>query len=101
MTYMGGTDSWGGGNSIGKIYLVATTRLGNNARQPKEGSLALCVEHSGDCFYDYIPIIRVGKNKIKAQLRMRFGSYTFSIASSIKLTTEKFHLLLAGREVKT
>lgn len=63
------------GNDIGAIYEVTDLkRLGNNKRQPKLGDEVLCVAHSGDAFYYYVPLkysINNTEATMKAQLRLR------------------------------
>jgi hypothetical protein len=97
--YDGGPSSWGRGNSVGTIYFIEEERLGHNERNPKAG-LALCVEHSGDYFYDYIPVLLDKRpGWVKGALRRKFGSYTFSKRFK-KLTGKQFHLLMAGEKVR-
>jgi hypothetical protein len=88
---------WGNGNAIGFIYLVDQERLGDNSWQPKESSLALCVEHSGDCFYDYVALVKTGQ---RLKVGRRFGAYALPKKSKLSVSKTQFHLLLAGRAVK-
>ena len=93
-----GMNDWRGGNLIGAVYMVEPSRLGLGKFLPRQNTLALCVEHSGDCFYDYVPL-RVHRRWIVADLENTFGSYIFSKESSLKLTNREFHLLLAGEKL--
>jgi|SRR6267142_56543 len=90
---------WGHGNKIGEVYVVEENRLGINNHQPKDKSLALCIEHTGDYFYDYMPIV-VDKKGIRAKLNKQFGSYAFRKLSRFrKFSDREFHLLLAGENL--
>ena len=99
MSYMGGVDSWGAGNTIGKVYLAEPERFGIN-KGVKKGTPCLCVDHTGDCFYYYVPIKtyigKSGKKFISASLNKEFGSYTFGKLAKKQFTNREYHLLLAG-----
>lgn len=90
---------WGQGASIGTIYLYNNKldegRIGHCQFKPADGDLCLCVEHSGDYFYDYIAIRRSGR---KWKAAGRFGAYVFG--QSIAKTNERqFCLLQEGLAV--
>ena len=92
--------TWGTGANIQTIYKYISQndadRMGNCKRLPKEGDLCLCVDHSGDCFYDYY-VIRKGKDN-KWGIVFKFGAYYFG--KKVKTLTERnFHLLLAKERI--
>jgi hypothetical protein len=93
------TRSWGQGASIGSIYKVSPddfSRVGNcwMKGRLKDGDLILCIEHSGDHFFDYVLIIPYA-NGMRAALGSQFGAYT--LGEEIKnLPSRDFHLLMAG-----
>lgn len=92
---------WGTGNEIGSVYVVKKSRLGSNDRQPREGSLAICARHSGDCFFDYVPLrIDYGKRTMNGLPKREFGAYAFSEEAKVKLSPRRFHLLMAGETVR-
>ena len=89
---------WGGGSEIRRIYTFRKKdkdayRLGHNDWNPKIGDLCICVEHSGDYFYNYAAIRPddSGKHRVVGE----FGAYCFGKPGK-KLTKTVFHTLLAG-----
>lgn len=72
---------WGTGNNVGSIYRLSLDclfRIGGNGdkinNRLKEGNFVLCLEHSGDCFYDYIKLL-VTPCGVRGIKSCQFGSF--------------------------
>ncbi len=94
---------WGGGAIVGALYRLAeidNDRLGNcwMAGRIKNGDLALCVQHSGDCFYDYILVKELG-NGLRGLPGAAFGAYTCGEFQK-EVPNRVYHLLAAGEFVE-
>jgi hypothetical protein len=74
----------------------------------KDGDLAMCIKHSGDCFWYYqlvdndfsfYPQFDIDK-KLRRGYRLikesNFGAYTLGDAYEFQPTDREFHLLMAG-----
>lgn len=98
--------AWRQGGKIGSIYKYIKKRhhaaLGYCKWIPEDGDLCLCIEHSGDCFSDYVVIRenpscffqRVGEcTNVRGE--GDFGAYNFG-KPIYKVTTREMHLLIAG-----
>ena len=91
---------WGSGNESGAIYEYLESesrhRIGHCDFIPRDGDYCVCIEHSGDCFDDYIAIRNTGKGTFKKI--GEFGAYRFG-EKLASLGKKDFHLLQAGEEV--
>ncbi len=98
--------NWGGGASIGQLYQFKDEhdlkRMGScwMAGRVRIGDVALCLQHSGDCFHTYILMERYA-NGLKGIPGARFGACTFGEQLMPRLSERAFHLLAAGEFVKT
>lgn len=96
---------WSGGNSIGALYRLKKgdlTRVGHNwmAGRLKVGDVVMCLQQSGDCFYEYI-LIEMSATRVKGITKSKFGSYTFGTQIGVKvLEGRDFHLVAAGEQIQ-
>lgn len=100
MTYFGGRGSWSGGSSDRSVYLYIDEdreRMGHCDWLPKNGDLCVCLEHSGDCFYDYMAVRKTDDEKYEKV--GEFGAYNFGEKLGT-LTKRCFHLLCAEEKVE-
>jgi hypothetical protein len=73
---------WRGGAQIGVLYRVMTdadcARVGLcwMKGRLRIGDYALCLEHAGDCFYEYMLIERIA-NGWRGYPQATFGAYVF------------------------
>ena len=92
------------GNTIGALYRVRddseNSRVGHcwMAGRLRKGDLLLCIEHSGDCFNNYV-LCELHTNAIRALHGSKFGAYVFGDPLVEELTAREFHLLMAGESV--
>ncbi len=76
-------DRWGRGNKLGALYVLTEEdledRLGDNEINDKikAGDKAVCMEHSGDSFFDY-QLLREVHGNLQAPKGMVFGAYALS-----------------------
>ena len=95
---------WGRGNEIGAVYVLnaeCTARVGGGWMKGRlrAGDIALCIEHTGDGFFDYI-LLETGENFVKGIPASRFGSYCFGVGACRWLPSDReFHLLCAGESI--
>ena len=61
----------------------------------KTTDLLLCVDHSGDCFCDYV-ILEEGTNGFEAVLKSEFGAYDYTEKLSKAMPKKQFHRLMGG-----
>lgn len=108
MSRMGGPSEWNGTAEPGRIYTMQEgeeSRLGNGRipKTVKPGCKLLCIEQSGDCFYEYRPLIERpgtrrtypdGRKEAKYYLGKQFGAYQLG-KKGRKLRSWKFHFLMA------
>ena len=89
---MMGRRAWTSGANIGTIYhydhAQDADRIGHCAWLPNDGDLCLCVEHSGDSFYDYFAL-RLNDNGKLTKVG-EFGAYVFGRKVG-KLEKRQFH----------
>lgn len=101
MIFMG-PSSWSHGAEIGGVYLIRDQddleRMGHNNRQPKIGDICLCIEHSGDCFYDYIVLRRKKGHRMYRSIFV-IGAYVFGKKIG-KLSETNLCLARAKRPVR-
>ena len=95
---------WRTGNEIGVIYEMIKEdlpRVGHSWMEGRLriGDLALCIEHSGDCFYDYILIDKIS-NGMTGIPESEFGAYVMHKQSDLVITGREYHLLAAGEFVQ-
>lgn len=76
----------------------------------KEGDIIMCLEHAGDCFYNYA-LVRPNKSKNESIVTRdgkqvyqliegsRFGAYQLGTPHDWQPSTREFHLLMAGEMV--
>lgn len=76
---------WGKGNIIGGLYILnekdIELRLGNNDGKNdylQVGDKVLCVEHTGDCFYQYNLLRESGEGGLSIIEGMGFSSYSLT-----------------------
>lgn len=99
-------NNWKTGNEVGSIYLLSERdldRIGGGWMSDRLfcGDICLCIEHTGDCFYDYI-LLDVISNQVEGLPQSRFGAYCFAGAAfTWKPTMEEFHLLCAGKRLNS
>jgi hypothetical protein len=89
---------------VGRLWRVKnpnTVRIGDCFLKGrlKTGDLFLCIEHSGDCFQDYIYVKEFG-NGIQCQAKWNFGSYGIGDADPIDLPRGVFEKLREGKFVE-
>lgn len=96
---------WGTGASIGGLVVFdseqSLQRVGScwMAGRVKVGDVALCISHSGDCFYNYI-LVEIGGNFIRGLPGSEFGAYVFGRPiKSWTPTDREHHLLCAGESI--
>ena len=65
----------------------------------KTGDLFLCVEHSGDCFQNYV-FVEEYANCLIGKPALRFGSYGIGDAEQVELANGEFEKLKAGGRVE-
>ena len=98
-----GPSYWGGGAEIGAVYVLKSKfdleRVGNcwADGKLKIGDRLLCIEKSGDCFYNY-RLIETRKNKTRL-IKPMIGAYQLGKKVGRTLSNRKFHLLLAGETI--
>ncbi|MEK6864189.1 MAG: hypothetical protein AABX27_02775 [Nanoarchaeota archaeon] len=74
-------ERWGRGNQLGALYVLTEQdiedRLGDNEinDEIKVGDKAVCMEHSGDCFFDYQLLQKIAGN-LAAPKGRTFGAYS-------------------------
>jgi hypothetical protein len=91
-----------GGHYPGLVVLLSpedNNRLGYN--QPvnlKEGDLAMCCKHSGDCFWDYkmIKLSYDSDHQLRFTCGVKFSAYVLGTPYYKQPTEREFHLLMAG-----
>ena len=90
--------AWRGGNVIGGLYYITEYDLhrvsGWMKGRLRVGDIAMCAQHSGDCFYDYF-LMEWGENFMRGIIGSRFGSYTLSTIL-MQLSNREYHLIMAG-----
>ena len=97
-------ETWRSGNLVGRIYHLSERdieRIGHCWMEDRllVGDICLCIEHSGDCFYDYI-LLDVISNQIMGLPESMFGAYCFEGPPlKWKPTQKEFHLLNAGERL--
>lgn len=95
---------WKGGALVGALYRVATKgdlmRVGNSWMKGRVriGDLLLCVEHTGDGFFDYM-LVNEYEYGLKAIPESRFGAYALGDRGP-EISGREYHLLLDGRMVQ-
>ena len=95
-----GPSAWGHGSQIKTVYRYQSNnqrQLGNNHCTPTPGSLLLCVRHSGDGFYDYVPLDDLG-DFVQGLPDDKIGAYAFR-EPEFEVSDRTFHLLQAGERV--
>jgi len=72
-----------------------------------EDDLIMCLEHSGDCFYDYVLLDHgwllnggefAGRPGYRLIMESRFGAYVLGVPFEYQATTKEFHQLMAGQD---
>lgn len=97
---------WGTGASSGSLVRLTTEadlrRVGNCWLQGRlrVGDVLMCVEHTGDHFYDYIPV-QIGGNFVNGLPEHRLGAYVLGEPLKWQPSSKEFHLLCAGENVFT
>lgn len=74
-------ERWGRGNQLGALYVLTEEdlehRLGDNDINDKlkEGDKAVCMKHSGDCFFNYQLLRELTGYILTASRGKKFGAY--------------------------
>lgn len=92
---------WGGGQEVGTVYLLSVEdnkRFGSHwfAGRIKDGDVALCVEHTGDCFYDYKLLLVFANGLEIAKDSPGLCGYGLGRRVAGELSAREYHLLMAG-----
>jgi hypothetical protein len=90
---------WGtGGHCAGLVVRVREgdeKRSGHGQAMPGVGALAVCLEHSGDCFWSYSALSEGGT---RVRMGARFSAYAFGEPVGM-IANRDAHLLMAGEPV--
>lgn len=102
-----GNRGWNGSAKIGTIYKLNERdgdRVGNCWAKGRllEGDYLLCIDKSGDCFYDYLLLeVTNYANRDGSQLKavmQKLGAYQIGVEMA-HLDEDEFQQLLAGEKV--
>lgn len=91
---------WNPGNKKKHIYRYVhdlhKNRIGNCNWKPMDGDLCLCIDHTGDCFNDYLVIRKQSDGRYMGV--GEFGAYAFGTSCG-SLDTKTFHVVQAGYKI--
>ncbi len=97
-----------GGHEVGlvvKLTAKDNERVGNHWMRGRllDGDLAICLEHTGDCFWDY-QLLRQTKTAVGATVfelirGSRFGAYVLGTPHGASPTKDELEILLLGQAV--
>lgn len=88
--------AWGCPGGIGNVYLFTDAdqlRVGNCDWRPSPGDLCVRIQHSGDCFHDYVALRKRRDGRYKRV--GSFSAYAFGRALT-KLSGRKLGMACAG-----
>jgi hypothetical protein len=100
------TMGWRGRTAIGTLVRITSDedcrRVGSNWMRGrlKVDDVLLCVQHTGDCFYDYI-LVSVAGNGLQGVPGVRFGAYELGEPLQWQPSLEEAALLQAGTFIQT
>lgn len=98
--------NWGNGAEVGAIYHVREARdlerVGNGYMNGRLqlGDWLICLQQSGDCFYDY-GLLHIYQNGLQREPGVVLGAYTLGAQVPLKLSLNNTKALMAGEFVST
>lgn len=87
--------------NLWRIKTPETVRIGHCFLKGrlKKGDLFLCIDHSGDCFQDYI-FVEEYSNCLIGKKEWSFGSYGIGDSEKVELLPGEFEILKKGGRVE-